>query len=113
MKSRDKLTAYKTLVLINLGMAIALLCLRLAIKDVVRAVVTGDTAGADGPTVFAAAMLGTFFMTPVALILLIVPAIITVCQSAKLLDRKTLSTKSVWFVLAVIGVVVEIVAVFI
>lgn len=113
VKSRDKLTGYKTLVLINLSMAIALLCLRLVIKATVQTVATGDTTGVDGPTVFAATMLGTFFMMPVTLILLIVPAIITVYQSAKLLDRKTLSTKSVWFVLAVIGVTIEVIAVFV
>ena len=113
MKTRDKLTGYKTLVLINLGMALVMFTLRLWIATAVRQVIAGEPTGVDGPTEFAVAWLGTFVMTPVILILLIVPAIITIWQSAKMLEQKTLSQKSVWLMLAVIGVVIELVAVFI
>lgn len=113
MTARDKLTGYKTLVLINLGMALVMFTLRLLIAAAVRQVATGEQTGADGPAEFAFASLGALVITPVILILLVVPAVITIWQSAKMLDQKTLSQKSVWLLLAVVGIVIEFVAVFI
>lgn len=113
MTARDKLTGYKTLVLINLGMALVMFTLRLWIATAVRQIVAGEPTGVDGPAEFAIASLGTLVVTPVILILLIVPAVITIWQSAKMLEQKTLSRKSVWLMLAVVGIVVELVAVFI
>lgn len=103
--------AYKTLVMINLGMAIAMFLLRWMILVISQQMVSGNTAGADGPAIFAMVVLGVFMINPVTLVLLIVPGVITICQSARLLEQKMLCANSVWFVLAVLGVVVESLAV--
>lgn len=111
-KPHDKLMAYKTLVIINLGIAVAMFALRWWITAAVRQVLNGETTGEDGPAEFAVVCLGSFIVGPVTLILLIAAAIITICQSMKLVERKTLSPQSLWLMLAATGVVIEVVAVF-
>lgn len=108
----SNLNAYKTLVLINLAIAVVMFAVRWWVAAVLKVVLSGDTTSGDGPALFAAAGLGVLMITPVTLILLIVAALITICQSTKLIEKQTLTMNSPWLLIAVLGVVLEVVAVF-
>ena len=111
-KPHDKLMAYKTLVIINLSIAIGMLILRWWISAIMQLTLSGDTSVGDGPALFALAGIGALMIVPATLIILIAAAIITIYQSTKLVERKQLSMNSPWLLLAVIGIIIEVVAVF-
>lgn len=102
-------SAYKTLAIINLILAILMAIVSNFVMTAIKQALSSADPNIGGPETFAVVFIGTFIMGPAILIMLIVPAIITICQSVKFLKREVLTTSSPWFVAAMAGIGVEIV----
>lgn len=102
------LRPYRTLVTINLAITLIILLFRQFFLVVISQILNGETAGVSGPEAFAVLMFCTFITIPATIIIQIVPAIITIFQSARLVKHKTITMNNPWFIMAIIGVMIEL-----